>query len=377
MSTELMIYTRVNDPLAFMREAGTVIAKSRMFGCENIEQGQAMALISMTENLSFLELRRRYHVVDGDLSMRADFMRAEFHRLGGTYVWLKDGEDGKEARAIWKFRENDREIGYTIEDAKREGLVKAKSRWEKDPGSMLRARCTTKAVRMIASEVLAGFYCDEELGGEGDLPPKSVEIVNAKTTSNGTSSDVVDAEIVEAATEEAPFDAPAAASKPVQSESANGGTAGMCTADQSNKVKELFGTLNVSPEKRAEILAKRNAATVRNLTAVQANELIAALTKKLADRSVSASTAAPPAEASKPGNTDAEIAARVKEMAKQVEQTHPGTTKAIREKVTASGAEKLTDLRREDLLSLLSALQDPDKMAAYFGVVIWEAAAKN
>lgn len=406
MSTELTIYDRFPDGMAAVKQLGHAIAASKMFGAETPAQGEVFALECLARRIPPLMLAENYHVIFGKLSMKAEAMLARFEELGGKYRVIERSAD---RAAIELTRDGQKQtFSLTWPEAQQEPFVyeagkddKGKTRTEatviamiaegtppplkpkyatpRARTQMLWARVVSDGVRTMNPGVVSGTYTPEEVLDFNENAGKP-----APASTNGHTDEIVDAEIVEApeagkpAAEEAPFDVPAEPAKPIaQVDSTNGATSGMCTADQSNKVKELFGLLEVSPEKRTEILAKRKAATVCNLTADQADELIAALQKKLDVRNAGGQLAATQAESSKPGMTDAEIVERIKTLAKQVEQTHPGTTKAIREKVTASGAEKLADLRREDLLSLLSALKDPDKMAAYFGVVIWEAAPKN
>ncbi len=348
MSTDLMVYQKVVDPLAFMKEAGYAIAKSKFFGCETVEQGQALMLIAMTEKLPILELRRRYHVINGDLTMRADYMRAELRRIGGDYEWVKDGEDGVECIGRWTFRGRTVDVSYTIEDAKREGLVKAKSRWEKDPGSMLRARNTTKAIRMVASEVLAGFYTEEELGHE------IKESVNgnghATAVAPPAADDVIDVEVSQVT---APPAEPADAAKPVDPAVQPAG--GACSAQQSNRIKELWGLLGATPEQRDKMLKKRGAAGTRNLTASQADELIAALESRLDQQSA-------------PCTADQAEAIRAK--LKQVEQLLPGTIGKVKAKMGAAGLAKFDQLRATDAAALLDALGGTE-MEAFFGQSLW------
>jgi hypothetical protein len=68
------------------------------------------------------------------------------------------------------------EIGYTIDDAKKvmgkddkgkDRIDQPDSNWAKDRGAMLRARLITKAIRIIAPELIAGVYTPEELEDSG------------------------------------------------------------------------------------------------------------------------------------------------------------------------------------------------------------------
>lgn len=399
MSTELTIYDRISDPMAAVKQLGHAIAASKMFGAETPAQGEVFALECFVRGTPPLMLAEKYHVIFGKLSMKAEAMLADFERRGGTYRVLSRTAEKAAIELTRKGREPVT-FSLTWEEAKQEPFVyepkkgvkesdiidliekgtppeiKTKYRTPRSRAQMLWARVVSDGVNAVDPGVKCGAYTPEEVG---DFPEFAGRM---QTESNGHADDaeIVDAEIIEApeagkpAAEEPPFDVPAEPAKPAaQSDSANGGTAGMCTADQSNRVKELFGLLEVSPEKRTEILAKRKAATVRNLTATQADELISALQKKLDARSASGSQTEP----SKTSLTDAEIVDRVKELVKQVNQVQPGVAAKIREKLATAKAEKLADLRREDLLSLLSALQAPHDIEKYFGVVMWEAAPKN
>lgn len=162
MSNEIELYAKINDPISAAAQLGEWFAKSGMFGCERIEQGQVMALTCLAEKKTPIEVNRKYHLIGGKLSMRSDYMLADFRQRGGKCLWLETGENGKEARANFQYDGNAMEISFTIDEATRAGLVKPNSGWTKFPGAMLRARLITKAMRMIAPEVVAGLVSTEE-----------------------------------------------------------------------------------------------------------------------------------------------------------------------------------------------------------------------
>lgn len=243
--TAISVYERA-DPVQAVEKFGTMVAKSKLFGCKTVEQGQALVLMAMSENLSITEMRRRYHIVgDGNLSMRADYMLAEFRRQGGTFRWINQGDAGDEARLAVKYRENEIEVVFTIEDAKRQGLVKQKSRWETDPGSMLRARATTKAVRMVCPEVIAGFPADDEIEQPG--------VVQASE----------------------PPPVPKGEPRPIEPAMES-----MATLPQINQLAALFDQLAVPVEAKQAALAKRGARDLGDLTREAAAELLEKLQVK-------------------------------------------------------------------------------------------------
>jgi len=269
--------------------------EARMFGCSNEAQGRVLALACIAERKNPLELVRTYHIIDGKLSMRADAMLAEFRKLGGKVRWTATGDDGKEAKAIFSFEDVDTEIGYSIEDAKRAGLVKDKSAWVKDPGAMLRARVTSKAVRMLAPEIVAGYYTPEEIDDVADGRDAKAAVVvdaesiakaaatrakkNGKANADTKAGDVIDAEFVAVETTATTTPATTVADAPATPPKTGKGSDldKPCLVGDAEQIKSLFKLAGLSPEQQTKALAKRGAQVVRNLTRGQADELIATL----------------------------------------------------------------------------------------------------
>lgn len=169
----LTVYEKMPDPIAACREVGTMFAKSGMFGADTEAKGFVLALTCFTEKLSPLAVKRTYHIVEGNLAMRADAMLAEFRSRGGQCKWLSELADAEQAKAHFKYKENDAAFTYTIKDAEREGLI-GKKNWKNSTPDMLRARLISKVIRMIAPEIVAGVYTPEEISaGVADAPTVS------------------------------------------------------------------------------------------------------------------------------------------------------------------------------------------------------------
>ena len=155
-------YSRIGTSLDAVKELGSWIARSGAFNCQKDEQGHMIALECLASRKTPFDFKREFHLVNGALTMRSDAMLAGYRARGGKVIWKQF--DSTAAIGIWKYDGNECEIGFTTEDAKQAGLMPAKpgSGWAKDPGAMLRARCISKAIRMLAPEVVAGCYCPEE-----------------------------------------------------------------------------------------------------------------------------------------------------------------------------------------------------------------------
>lgn len=156
------VYDRIAEPISAISQLGEWIASSGMFGCNKVEQGHIIAMQCLAEKKSPFDIKRTYHLVNGTPTMRSDAMLAGYRARGGKVVWKQF--DAKAAIAIWKYDGNELEIGYSLEDAKAAQLYPGKpgSGWQKDPAAMLRARLISKAIRMIAPEVVMGIYTPEE-----------------------------------------------------------------------------------------------------------------------------------------------------------------------------------------------------------------------
>jgi hypothetical protein len=202
------LMTRQTLPLATfadMQAMGDELAKSGMFGVKSAAGGVALLVTSIQTGMPIFEINRKYHIMnDGKMTMKADAMLAEYKRLGGKCKWVRF--DAEEARAVWSYGENEGlEIAYSVEDAKRDGVVmdKAGSAWKNSRPDMLRARLITKALRMICPEVNHGVYTPEEVAEFSepvDVTPAAgpKRVKKEKAVEPEPMPDIEDAVVVEA-----------------------------------------------------------------------------------------------------------------------------------------------------------------------------------
>jgi len=165
--TQIVAYDKINDA-AGLDMFGNAICRSGMFGCESKEAGIVFALQCIAENKPPLEMAKNYHLVKGKLTKRADAMLADFRRAGGKVTW-RDLKNDKIQEAVFEFEDVQTTASFSMEDAKRAGLVRAGSAWDKTPAAMLRARCISETLRAIAPEIVQGVYVPEEI----DIKPQA------------------------------------------------------------------------------------------------------------------------------------------------------------------------------------------------------------
>lgn len=169
----MMVMDRM-DPMGFITTMGKSFAQSGAGGCKTTADGEVMALACLCQGKTVFEIARRYHLIEGKLSLKSETMLGDFRRLGGTHQWIHDGSDG--IRAELQLLGPDKKlitVSFDIDRATKAGYVKPASNWAKRPDQMLRARCISDGIRMQWPEI-AQDYTQEEVedGFSGTVPAK-------------------------------------------------------------------------------------------------------------------------------------------------------------------------------------------------------------
>ena len=113
-------------------------------------------------------------------------MLALFCEKGGKHRILKYEEDICEIEFEWKGQKV--VWRWTIEDARRAGLVRPNSGWQKYPKDMLFARCVSSALRKICPELFHGLYTPEEMQSVAEGRVVEAKVVDSRPTPNSTTT---------------------------------------------------------------------------------------------------------------------------------------------------------------------------------------------
>lgn len=300
-SKELEVYDKFGDAGAAIKHLGNSIAMSKMFGCENVAQGEVLAMECLAQRKPPLSLVRKYHIIFNRLSQKADDMHSEFLLAGGKSEIV----DRSPARCAVKLTLGNqvREFSLTWEEALAEPFVyegkesailellaagkkptlKAKYSTPRSRMQMLWARVISDAIRAMAPHVNAGCYTPEEMtdveegvhaNGNGNgkhAPPLTAEqaMQQAAAKAAETTGEPIDAEFT--IVPDAKVDAAQPATTTATQHPAN------CTAEQRQQLGQLWDTLSATDEQRQKQLAKRGVTKARDLTEAQAADLIAKL----------------------------------------------------------------------------------------------------
>jgi len=123
-----------------------------------ILRGREMGLTALTA----LDM---FHVVEGKPSPHAHLLISRARQHPDCEYFRYIGGDHTYAEYETKSRNNPEptRLRYTIEEARRAGVVKPGSNWEKRPNEMLRKTCAVQLARIEYPEALGGLYAIEEL----------------------------------------------------------------------------------------------------------------------------------------------------------------------------------------------------------------------
>lgn len=358
MTNEMTVYSRMADPLAFVREFGTEIALSKMFGCANEAQGKVLAMACICEGENPIALSRKYHIIQNNLSMKADAMLAELRARGGKHRVIERTSE----KAIVEITYDGQTYteSLTWEDVQQERYIWAKDGQLKDNWAtprgrrqMLWARVISEAVRTLAPEIVAGTYTPEETRDFVDehasaAPTTTTWVVDAEQLIRETAAkatvateDVVDVEATPAV-------------DPVK-----------CSADQRKQLRTLFDAVGANDEQIAKALEKRGVKAIRYLTSDQADELIATLTKKAATvtDNVTGESERPPDTTT--AKTDGPVGEVLVGEIKTLLKDDLDLMKRIKEHLVKHGKSKISDLSHDEAVQLKSSLEQ-DTMETFF-----------
>ncbi len=142
--------------------------KSRLFSAYGTAQAVLSTILAGRElGVGAMASLRGFHVIEGKPSMSASLMAALVLRSGKQkyFTCVKSTSEVATFRTVRLGDEMPVEVSFTLEDAKRAGLV-GKGNWTKYPADMLVSRAIARLARLVYPDVCFGLYTPDELGHE-------------------------------------------------------------------------------------------------------------------------------------------------------------------------------------------------------------------
>jgi hypothetical protein len=143
--------------LADVISIGDIVAKSGMFPDVSTQAKAVMIILAGQEvGIPPLAALRGMFVAKGKAEFHAGLLAAMI-KASGKYNYTV--REHTEQRCVLDWFENGKPVGYSqfaIDDAKRAGLIKLDSNWQKFPKAMVFARALTSGQRVYAPDVAIG-----------------------------------------------------------------------------------------------------------------------------------------------------------------------------------------------------------------------------
>jgi hypothetical protein len=184
----VQMYDRMADPLDAIDKIGQFIARSGMFGCQREEQGKVLAATAMMEKKSLVQINRTYHLIEGNLSMRAEAMLANFRAAGGKHKIIS--RTPEQASIELTMGDQTQAFALTWEEAQKEPFVYGKEKQFKKNWATPRARMQTMwarvvsdGVRVMAPEIVCGVYTPEEIEDTTTATVEPKQVLQSKPQS--------------------------------------------------------------------------------------------------------------------------------------------------------------------------------------------------
>jgi len=137
------------------------------------EQAVAIILTGQELGLPTMYSLRNINVIKGKPTMSAEMQLAIFIRRGGLAQWIESTNERATLKLKHPYSDTWHTETFTFADAERAKLTKYwddnKKEWKpnqnylKFPKNLLRARCTTNALRAVAPDIQMGLYDPEEM----------------------------------------------------------------------------------------------------------------------------------------------------------------------------------------------------------------------
>jgi hypothetical protein len=146
---------------------------------------QAVAIILTGNELGIppMQALRQIHVIQGKPTMSAELMLGfAYSRIPGFVCNITESNAERCIVQITRPNHAPYTHCFTILDAKNMGLT-GKDNWNKQPAVMLRWRCISGALKVIAPDAIAGFLTPEELNPDVVIDYETGEVIDQKPAS--------------------------------------------------------------------------------------------------------------------------------------------------------------------------------------------------
>lgn len=169
-------------PLGEVERLADYAAKSNLFGVKTREEAVTLMMLAQSEGLHPMQALRRFHIIKGKPTMRADAIQAEFQARGGKIEFHERSDKACDATFTASNGARVR-VRWDAERAKRADL--GGDMYRKYPAAMYHSRCMSEGVRATDPGVVVGIYTPEEVqdfteDAKPVRPAKRAEVIDVE-----------------------------------------------------------------------------------------------------------------------------------------------------------------------------------------------------
>src|SRR6267142_1246706 len=190
------------DEWKAMQQMAEVLVTSGFLPPNLDTPNKALAVLLMGRELGVppMQAIRGIHVVNGRPSLSAELMLALAYQNISGFKFKVEASNEQLCKITAARPGSDAiSLSFSLADAQRAGLTKGDN-WTKYPAAMLRARCTSAILRVVAPDAIRGIYTPEEIGAseremEVDLlaAARKVNMLSVRQSTDVTVEEVSDA----------------------------------------------------------------------------------------------------------------------------------------------------------------------------------------
>ena len=167
MTTEIEIASRRDitlDIVELAMKGGAIMHASRLFGVASAEQAAAIMLKGYELGLPMTAAFEFIQVVLNKLTLIPRGALALIHNSGQLVEMIIDEQPGMCTVTMHRIGGKEYTCTYSLDDARRAGLVKKDSAWESYPANMMRWRAIGFCADVLFPDVLAGLKTADQFG---------------------------------------------------------------------------------------------------------------------------------------------------------------------------------------------------------------------
>lgn len=181
VSTGVVASLRIDDMGSVFRLADALSRAEGFVPKAFVGRPEAIAAAILTGaelGLGPMESMRSIHMVEGRPTMSAELMLARARSQGVRTWWARTDAEIATLEMQLPGDARIQQMSYSMADAQRAGLA-GRGNWSKFPANMLRARCTSAAIRAFCPEVLGASGVYEADSGElsDGVPSAEVRVI--------------------------------------------------------------------------------------------------------------------------------------------------------------------------------------------------------